>query len=237
MVTSLSYLSATGLRLKLGIGLLVLVSVSCPLTRVVIAGTKSAVADVAGDPLTPPVYKDFLKCGPNALYLFLAALGHTEISLDQCEALPVSSYGTSLLDIRNACCEFKVPAEIRQYSVNEIDLVPLPAIGQFRARGSSSATKYHFNLIYKRDWRRIYIIDGTTGRTRSILRPFLARTWTGIAMSQPLKGAFSFEGLLSLLDSPAIIPIVMLLLIFHQRRLQAWQRLSSKQDRKGAPGI
>jgi len=226
---SLSYLNGTDLRLKLGIGLLVLVSESCLLNSVVIASTKS----VAADPLAPPAYEDFLKCGPNALYLFLTALGHTEISLDQCEALPVSSYGTSLLDIRNASCGFNVPAEIRQYGVNEIDLVPLPAIGQFHARGSSSATAYHFNLIYKRDFQRIYIIDGTTGRMRSILRPFLARTWTGIAMSQPMQEAFSFEGLLSLLHSPAIIPTVMLLLIYHQRRLRDWQRLSSKQGPKG----
>jgi ABC-type bacteriocin/lantibiotic exporter with double-glycine peptidase domain len=128
-------------------------------------------------------YVGILKCGPNSLFLFLILLGHTEVTLEQLEKLPVSSEGTSLLTLRDAARHYHVDAENRHYSIEDISLLPLPAIVQFKS-GADSVTRYHFNVIYKVSLNRVYMIDGTTGEKSRVSKSWLSDHWTGNAMSE-----------------------------------------------------
>jgi predicted double-glycine peptidase len=130
-------------------------------------------------------YREYLRCGPNSLFLFVKMSGHTDVTLEQCNnAVPISSEGTSLLALRDAARTFRVDAEIRRFQLEDVDLLCLPAIGQFPSVGNNPLTDYHFNVIYKVDVEHVYVIDGISGAKYSILRSRLANFWTGVAMSQ-----------------------------------------------------
>jgi len=128
-------------------------------------------------------YRDFLKCGPNSLFLFLILTGKPNITLEELQNLPASSEGTSLQTLRDAAGRFGVSAEIRRYDYEDVGSMPLPAIGQFKS-GPSSLTPYHFSIIYKVDSDRVHVLDGTTGGRSWILRQRLPHFWTGIAMTE-----------------------------------------------------
>jgi hypothetical protein len=143
---------------------------------------------------TDALHREVLKCGPNALFVFLILSGHPEVTLAQCEDMPLSSAGTSLLAICDAAARFQVDAEIRRYRPEEIDLLPLPAIGHFNWKGNT-LEQHHFLVVYRVNSERVYVVDGTTGAKREILRSRLPEFWTGFAMSQkrpvgvwPVKG-------------------------------------------------
>lgn len=131
--------------------------------------------------VSTPSYREYLRCGPNSLFLFLHLLGRSDVSLLQLEHLEISSEGSSLLTLCNAANELGVNAEIRRYRSEEIEFVPLPAIIQFK-NYSSSLTPYHFNVVYRIDAERYYMIDGTSGARFSGLLERLPYFWTGYAM-------------------------------------------------------
>jgi hypothetical protein len=143
----------------------------------------SAVADGTNDLFARTLnYREILRCGPNSLYLFLVLSGHSEVTLEQLENVPVSPEGTSLASLREVARQFNVETEIRRYDFEEIDRIPLPAIGQFRTT-SASLTALHFDVIYRVDSENVYLLNGTTGEPFFIRRrPNLRRWWTGVAM-------------------------------------------------------
>ena len=135
-------------------------------------------------------YRDFLVCGPNSLFIFMILCNHAEITFDKLKGLPISSNGTSLLVLRDTAKRFGVETEVRRYSTDEIDSVPLPAIGQF-STDPTSMTRLHFDVIYKVDARRVYVVNGTTGFKESINRLKLPIKWTGYAMVKKSSGVRS----------------------------------------------
>jgi ABC-type bacteriocin/lantibiotic exporter with double-glycine peptidase domain len=128
-------------------------------------------------------YPDALRCGPNALYMFLLLIGHDDIEFEATEGLPLSKDGVSLLSLRDKAKTFGGDFAIRRYAPTDIDSVPIPSIVQFEFSGSS-LTRYHFNVLYHVDKERVFYLDGTTGGKKSILRSRIQNFWTGIAMSQ-----------------------------------------------------
>jgi len=113
--------------------------------------------------------------------MFLILSGHSEVNLEQLQKLPVSSEGVSLLALRDAARKYHVDVEIRSYRPEEINSLPLPAIGQFTT-SKASITSGHFDVVYKVDRERVHLLNGTTGFEYSIRRSKLADVWNGFAL-------------------------------------------------------
>lgn len=128
--------------------------------------------------------KTSLSCGPNSLFIFLILSGRRNVSREQLESIPISSSGSSLLDLQRAAKQFNCNVNIRKVEAEEVDLINLPAIGQFRTGPSVSSDPLHFNVIYKVDTDRIYLLDGTTGFKFYIKRAKLQNLWTGFVLSE-----------------------------------------------------
>lgn len=137
-----------------------------------------------------PFWKRYLKCGPNSLYMFLLLSNHPEIDPKQLEAIPMTPQGASLLDLKETAKRMNIDAEVRKYTPEEIDSIPVPAIAQFKT-GPGSPSSNHFMVIYKADAHRIYVLDGTTGEPTYFARTNLARFWTGVVMAGKPMGPFS----------------------------------------------
>jgi hypothetical protein len=145
----------------------------------------------AQNPAAPTAsYRSVLRCGPNAAFLFLLLSGHSDVSLDQIDDLlvpddPLAPFdGTSLLSVRDVILRFQADVEVRRYQPEQIDMVSLPAIVLFRSGGVDAISSFHYNIIYKLDRNRVFLIDGTSARRFSILRSRLGIFWTGIALSR-----------------------------------------------------
>ena len=93
----------------------------------------------------------------------------------------MDSEGASLLTLRDAARKFHVETEIRRYEPQDVEGIPLPAIVQFKSYGSS-ITAHHFNLVYKVDSEKIYMLDGTSGLKATCFRSRLPEWWTGYTM-------------------------------------------------------
>ena len=125
-----------------------------------------------------------LECGPNSLYMFLLLSGVPDVNYETLTQVPKSEVGMTLSAICNAARHCGVNAEIRQYNLNDIASLPLPAIMMFHS-GQNSPLPYHYSVLYKVDAHRIYFIDGTTGEKNWLLRsPRLFNWWTGIAITE-----------------------------------------------------
>jgi len=128
-------------------------------------------------------YAEALRCGPNALFVFLLLEGHTEIRLEQLNDLPITPEGTSFLDLRERAARFGLEAEVRLYDILQADALPLPALGQFKS-DLTAVSSNHFGVVYKVDSKRVYFIDGTTGAKKSGTKAWFANYWTGYAMTR-----------------------------------------------------
>jgi hypothetical protein len=127
--------------------------------------------------------RETVRCGINSLFVFLILAGRSEISLQDLENIPMSPEGASLLALREEAKRFNIDAEIRRYPTEAADSMPLPAIVHFIAE-PGSITREHFNVMYKMDAGRAYLVDGTTGSKFVLQRSELPRRWTGFAMIQ-----------------------------------------------------
>lgn len=142
----------------------------------------------------------FVKCGPNALFVFLILTGHPEVTLEQFENLPVSAEGASLQTLREAARAGGVETEIRRYQPADLGAMPLPAIAQFKSP-QRALTRYHFNVVYKVEGEWVYLVEGTTGVKFKWRRALFNRSWTGMALTERrVFGGFrKDEGFLALL--------------------------------------
>ncbi len=151
----------------------------------------SAVTSVwasSGDSVVnPSLYAEALKCGPNSLLAFLILAGRPETLAQELENIELGHEGASLLSLRNAARKLGVETEVRRYRVEDIDLLPLPAIVQF-TNSSYSVFKGHFVVIYKIDREHFYLIDGTTGFRDRGLKSRLPAFWTGYALTKKTFG-------------------------------------------------
>ncbi len=126
-------------------------------------------------------YYEFLKCGHSALYLLLTLQGQ-DVDYSQIETIPVTGEGASLGDLCKTTRRFGVQSSVRKFDVNDVDTVPLPAILQVKNSGTW-LTQYHFDVLYRVDNKRFYVLDGTTGAVISGLKSRLPNFWTGYALT------------------------------------------------------
>jgi hypothetical protein len=165
------YKSVSRLRRKV-IGICVIIAMFTVSVNVNLHSTP-----VAEAPASLLKFREFLLCGPNSLFVFLILSGHPNVTLEELN-ITITKDGSSLLDLRDAAKKIGVDTEIRHYRPEQIDLVPLPAIGYFRTPGFSTLPR-HFDVIYKVDSKWTYLINGTTGNKFKMLRSRLSYYWEG----------------------------------------------------------
>ena len=125
-----------------------------------------------------------LRCGPNAFYMFLVLSGVPHVKYEKLTEISKAEHGMSLFDMRKAAKEYGLNTEIRQYDLDDIASLPLPAIMVFHS-ARNAPLPFHFGVLYKVDAQRIYFIDGTTGQKNWHFRSSrLFNWWTGVAMTE-----------------------------------------------------
>jgi len=132
----------------------------------------------AEDPFRSISYDEVLRCGPNSLFMFFILSGKNDIRLSDFSDTSASPAGASLLDLKVAAGRFGLQTEIRHYDTDKISAIRLPAIGQFKT-SDSSLTPYHFDVLYKVDSEKAYLINGTTGGRFAVYLARMPSFWTG----------------------------------------------------------
>jgi hypothetical protein len=115
--------------------------------------------------------------------MFLILSGRSDVTLPQIQNVPISSTGVSIMTLRDVAKQFHVDTEIRRYRPEEVDLMPIPAIGLFKT-SSDTILQFHFDVVYKVDASRVYLLNGTTGEQYWIRRSKLPAFWAGVAMME-----------------------------------------------------
>jgi hypothetical protein len=166
-------------------------------------------------------YQKILRCGPNSLLMFLVLCGHRDMTLKELEGIRVSSDGASMLDLRSTAAKLGVDAEIRCYTLKEIDSINLPAIAQL-STSPSSPTRLHFDVIYKVDAAHLYILNGTTGKPSVMHRSKLHEYWTGYVMTQKVTSysMILMKGVRLLVLGLVLCDTSLLLLWLRRRRVR-----------------
>jgi len=125
---------------------------------------------------------NYLKCGPNSLFLFLFLSGRNQTKYSDVDAMPIASEGVSMLELQQAAKNFGINTEIRWYKIDNVGQLSLPAIALLTS--DSSILRYHFGVIYRINKRNVFLIDGTTGQLETVKRDRFQNIWTGYAMCQ-----------------------------------------------------
>jgi ABC-type bacteriocin/lantibiotic exporter with double-glycine peptidase domain len=107
-----------------------------------------------------------MKCGPNALYLFLKCHNH-QTDLKEIESrLEITDRGVTLLDLKRVANALGLQSEVNKISLQELENCHLPVIAHLPRSYLTEGTG-HFVLVYdlvKDGSRRgIWFIDPTTG--------------------------------------------------------------------------
>jgi ABC-type bacteriocin/lantibiotic exporter with double-glycine peptidase domain len=110
--------------------------------------------------------RDALRCGPNAMYLYLK-LNKVPVDFQSVEsALTVTDKGVTLSGMRKAAAQLGVPSEIRRFTIDELRNCLLPCVAYFPSSYSSLATG-HFVLVYdlveEGEKSGIWCLDSTDG--------------------------------------------------------------------------
>lgn len=126
---------------------------------------------------TRVVTRSDLRCGPNALLMFLT-LCEKPVPDAAISAIQCGPTGASLLQLRDAAHSAGLATEVRQYQISEVDSVPLPAIVQ----SQSGPTSYHYYVWCEITPDAVRALDGTTGEEFRIFRERLDNFWTGFAL-------------------------------------------------------
>jgi ABC-type bacteriocin/lantibiotic exporter with double-glycine peptidase domain len=113
--------------------------------------------------------------------MFLIMHGRTDLTLEDLPDIPITPQGTDFLALRDAAQKVGMDVEIRRYKPEQIDALPLPAIGQFRS-GISTLTPDHFDVVFKIDKEFVYSLDGTTAALNKLPRSLIGQKWSGYAL-------------------------------------------------------
>ena len=120
-------------------------------------------------------------CGRNALYIFCLLNGHQSLTLEDMAHVPVTPEGTSILQIQKAAEVLGLKGQLRQYQLDQIDHINLPAIVPF---SQAHGELHHYYVLYKLTRTHLYLIDPANGLTFTSSRSSrLSNTWSGVAFN------------------------------------------------------
>jgi ABC-type bacteriocin/lantibiotic exporter with double-glycine peptidase domain len=117
-------------------------------------------------------------CGPHALFLFLRLCG-VEVTYERAlNYMPTDPSGMSMLQLRDACSELGLPAEVRRCTVEDAPRLPFPVLAHFTQKQPGRTGHY---VVWTRlvDENRIEMLDSTTGKPFTWPIERLPELWEG----------------------------------------------------------
>jgi hypothetical protein len=117
-------------------------------------------------------------CGPNSLYLLLRLSGVEVGDRDIARYYPRHPEGMSMLEMKRACADFGLAADIRRCTKDDLRALRYPVIAHVFYGPQNEAD--HYVVITRRldpDW--IEVIDGTTGKVDQFLINKMDNIWQG----------------------------------------------------------
>jgi hypothetical protein len=139
----------------------------------------SAAARAAGGPAgeAPPCDAN-RACGPNSLYVLLRLSGVDVEHRDIDRYYPRHPKGMSMLELKRACTDFGLAADIRRCTKADLRELRFPVIAHVYYGPQAEAD--HYVVITRRlDRDRIEVIDGTTGNVYQFLIDRMDNVWQG----------------------------------------------------------
>src|SRR2546423_815089 len=139
---------------------------SCPLRSVAFWAFFAAAIPPLATAMEPPGSSASLRvanrsCGPNSLYLLLRLSG-VEVGHDVIDRYyPGHPDGMSMLELKRACADFGLAADVRRCTKADLRELPFPVIAHVRYGSPEEAD--HYVVITRRLNRDVIeAIDGTT---------------------------------------------------------------------------
>ena len=139
-------------------------------------------------------------CGPNSLYLLLQLSGVAVGYRDVARYDPSHPKGMSMLELKRACADFGLAADIKRCTKADLRTLRFPVIAHVNYGPQTEAN--HYVVITRRlDRDRIEVIDGTTGNVYPALINKMDNVWEGYLLV-PRPGS---DNLVILIGSLALI--------------------------------
>lgn len=127
---------------------------------------------------SPPENRDVL-CGPHCLYLLLRLRQIPVSHEDVLKYMPSDPEGMSLLELKQACADFGLDAEVRRCSKEDLRKIDFPVIAHMYYGGLARGA-YHYVVMTRRvKDDRVEIVDGTTGEVKQYPIATVSHVWTG----------------------------------------------------------
>jgi ABC-type bacteriocin/lantibiotic exporter with double-glycine peptidase domain len=117
-------------------------------------------------------------CGPNSLYVLLRLSGVALSYRDLARYYPSDPRGMSLLELRQACADFGLAADVRHCTQADLRVLSFPVIAHVHY-GPQRAGDHYAVISRRLDNDRIEAIDGTTGKVHEFLIPKMDNIWEG----------------------------------------------------------
>ena len=165
-----------------------------------------------------------VRCGPNALYLFLRLLGADVDLTDVDEHIELGRNGCSLLQLTNAAREFGLETTVVKGDLDDLKRLTMPAIAQLR--GALAPTTGHFVVVTGVDQEGVHLIDGTTAAVDSYAQERFQTLWSGYL----LIPASQQRGVVRRLGFLAVFLTLITMIVLGNRRKWLSERLTATSN-------
>lgn len=166
------------------------------------AAAGDAPAARPGAPAAYPVvdreWRGAVRCGHNALYMFLKCAGWRGTLSDVYDAVPTTERGCNLLQLKNAAEQFGVSVVAAKATGDTLRSLPMPVITHHDSEWSPDGQVGHFLLVAEagvvapNGSEQVHVVDPITLVERDIPTSEFGRSWTGhiLCKSEGRRGRF-----------------------------------------------
>jgi len=119
------------------------------------------------------------ECGRNSLYMLLRMHG-CPVGLDQLKQnVDIAAAGSSMLHLRDAARQLRVPTKICKLTLDELVECPKPVIAHLNEHPTYPSGTGHYVVVLAADKKRIDLIDGSFGARGKYLTDSFQKYWSG----------------------------------------------------------
>lgn len=126
-------------------------------------------------PSQDPVWRSPNQCGVNCTYVLLKLLESDVSYNDVVTHVPVSSQGTSIVEIQTYLQDCGVSSDVVKASPSDLKALAVPMIAFLESNSSIG----HFVLILSANGQFVEYVDGTTGSISNATQAEFAKQWSG----------------------------------------------------------
>jgi hypothetical protein len=124
-------------------------------------------------------WRNAFNCGPNALFVFLAAHGHSATLADVRNQIPVTQQGCSFADLERASECFGLSTQTIKTDLAQLKSCVTPAVVLLNGLGQPLG---HFVVILNIEDESVTVLDPSTAVVQTVETSQFLRAWTGYAL-------------------------------------------------------